>query len=867
MFTNSEIRRQFIDFFVKQDHREVPSAPVVPIDDPTLLFTNAGMNQFKPIFLGQVPPEFPRAVDSQKVIRAGGKHNDLEEVGCDGYHHTFFEMLGNWSFGDYYKKEAIRWAWELITGVWSLPKERLFATVHQSDQEARDLWASETDIASDHIEFHGDKDNFWEMGPIGPCGPCSEIHYDRGPEFCNKQDVPGHVCRVNGDCHRYIELWNLVFIQFNRLEDGSLEPLAAKYVDTGAGFERICQILQGKSSNYQTDLFMPIIAAIAELSGVPYHEDERGVSHRVIADHVRCLSFALADGGMPSNEGRGYVLRRILRRAARHGRLLGFREPFQWKLVQNVAQVMGSHYNELNERRAHIELILRAEEERFNTTLDLGLARFAEIAERAAGNLISGADAFLLYDTYGFPLDLTRVMAEEHGLTVDEAGFEAEMTKQRQRARDASKFKLELDDFEWTEIAPDASTEFVGYDETACECRILRWGIEEGGRIRVILDRTPFYAESGGQVADTGNIRGAACEIAVETVRKDHDRFFHIGRIVRGMPDASPLTAEIDIKHRLDIARNHTATHLLHRALREVLGEHVQQKGSLVHSDYLRFDYTHFQQTSAEELVRVEEKVNAWIRECHPVEIRQLPIDEARKAGAMALFGEKYGDIVRVVGVGNVSRELCGGTHLANSGQAGYFHITGESAIAAGIRRIEAVTGHAAERLARESFERWRDLAAMVGVPSQGLVDRIVRMQEEQRRASKEIESLRLKLAGVALEAAVAEAPVINGIKVLALRIDAVSADDLRANAETLSVKLGSGIGVLAAKFDDKVSILVTVTRDLTSKYHAGKLCGELAAIVGGKGGGRPDVAMAGGRDVEKLEDMLRAVPDLIATK
>jgi alanyl-tRNA synthetase len=865
MIPSVQIRRQFIDFFVSHGHREVSSAPVIPSDDPTLLFTNAGMNQFKPIFLGLAPAKFPRVADSQKCIRAGGKHNDLEEVGRDGYHHTFFEMLGNWSFGDYYKKEAITWAWELITGVWRLPKDRLYATVHRDDHEARELWLSQTDIDPSHVEYHGDKDNFWEMGNTGPCGPCSEIHYDRGPEYCNRQGEPGHVCRVNGDCHRYIELWNLVFIQYNRIDDGSLEPLSAKYVDTGAGFERICQILQGVSSNYDTDLFTPIIAAIAELSGKPYDTGDAGVSHRVIADHVRCLSFALADGGMPSNEGRGYVLRRILRRAARHGRLLGMHEPFLCKLVSTVVRVMGDHYTELKDKQAHIELILRAEEERFNATLDQGLSRFDEIVARSEGATISGADAFLLYDTYGFPLDLTRTMAEERLLALDEAGFETEMEKQRQRARDASKFKLDLESFEWTEIAPDAPTEFAGYTESSVECRILRWGFEEDGAIRVVLDRTPFYAESGGQVADTGVISGPSCEIEITNVRKDQDRFIHIGHVRRGAPDNSPFTATINATHRLDIARNHTTTHLLHRALREVLGEHVQQKGSLVHPDYLRFDFTHFQQTTHDELLQVEERVNCWIRECHEVTVRSLPIDEAKKAGAMALFGEKYGEVVRMVSVEGVSRELCGGTHLFNTGQAGYCHIISESAIAAGIRRIEAVTGRGAELAIRESFRRWNELATTVGVPANSLTERVIRLIEENKQAAKDIDALRLQLAAGKLDAAINQAVEVNGVKLLALRMDAESTDDLRAVADTITGRLGSGIGVLAGRIGDKVSILVVVTKDLTSRFHAGKLCGEFAAYVGGKGGGRPDVAMAGGREIDKIDDMLKAVPGIIA--
>ena len=699
MPTSQEIRQQFIDFFVSKAHTVVRSAPLIPQDDPTLLFTNAGMNQFKPVFLGVQQPTHPRVVDTQKCIRAGGKHNDLEEVGKDGHHHTFFEMLGNWSFADYYKAEAIEWAWELLTGVWGLPKDKLYASVHHTDDDAFELWRARTDIDPSHVERHGDKDNFWLMADTGPCGPCSEIHIDRGPAYCNKQGEPGHVCRVNGDCDRIMELWNLVFIQFNRDENGVDHPLEHRYVDTGAGFERVVAVLQGEGSNYHTDLFLPILSAIAELSGKPYDRGEAGTSHRVIADHIRCLAFAITDGGMPSNEGRGYVLRRILRRAARHGRLLGLHDPFLFKLVDTVIDVMGDHFTELRERRAHTMQIIQAEEERFNQTLDNGLSRFEEIVANLTGDVIAGPDAFMLYDTFGFPLDLTRVMAEERNLRVDEAGFTAEMEKQRQRARDAGKFKSGATEYDWRELRPEQPTEFVGYTLHETEARVLKWSSGEGERVTLVLDRTPFYAESGGQVADIGRVYCDAWEVRVDTVRKGGELWLHEGELLRGAIDDTPATAVIESERRMDIARNHTATHLLHAALRQVLGEHVQQKGSAVEPDRLRFDFTHFRQVAPRELELVEQIVNARVRDCLPVETEIMSIDEAKSTGAMALFGEKYDDNVRVVSASGFSRELCGGTHVGYTGQIGLFKIVSESASAAGIRRIEAITGERAESL------------------------------------------------------------------------------------------------------------------------------------------------------------------------
>jgi len=866
MLPSHIIRQQFIDFFVQRHgHTAVPSAPLIPQGDPTLLFTNAGMNQFKPVFLGLEQPRRPRVCNSQKCIRAGGKHNDLEEVGKDGYHHTFFEMLGNWSFADYYKREAITWAWELFTQVWGISKDVLYATVHTSDTEARDLWLSETDIDPAHVEFHGDKYNFWEMADTGPCGPCSELHIDRGPAHCNMQHVPGHVCRVNGDCARYIELWNLVFIQYNRQECGALEPLEHRYVDTGAGFERLVQVLQGVDSNYSTDLFMPIIEAIAEMSGREYDFGPAGTSHRVVADHIRALTFALADGGLPSNEGRGYVLRRILRRAARHGRLLGLREPFLWKLVDSVVGLMGGHYAELHARRDHVIAVIRAEEERFNQTLDNGLARFEQIVQGLAGDTIPGADAFMLYDTFGFPLDLTRVMAEEKNLRVDEAGFAAEMEAQRARAREAGRFRYDAADYDWRELHPDRPTQFVGYSLHQVVTEVLKWAPRGEGRVTLVLGQTPFYAESGGQLADVGHISNDAFEVRVTAVRKAGDLWLHDGELLRGTPDGAPVTAAIDAEQRLSTARNHTATHLLHAALREVLGAHVQQKGSLVSADRLRFDFTHYHQLTPRELEMVERIVNARVRDCLPVSTTVQSLDEARASGAMALFDEKYDEQVRVVSVEGFSRELCGGTHLNNSGQIGLFVIMSESASAAGIRRIEAITGEHAETWAREQAATLHEVAQTLHVPATETVEKAQALQEELRAALRERDELKLKLAGGRMEELVKNAQTVAGIKLVAARVQADDADALRRLGDELRNRLGSGIGVLAADVDGKAGLLALVSPDLTKRCPAGKLVGEIAALVDGRGGGRPDLAMAGGKDAGKIDEALAQAPAIVA--
>lgn len=861
MSSSKEIRQQFIDFFKEKGHSFVHSSPVVPIDDPTLLFANAGMNQFKNIFLGQKAPDVPRAVNSQKCIRAGGKHNDLEVVGKDGYHHTFFEMLGNWSFGDYYKKEAILWAWELLTEVWKLDKSLLYATVHDSDAEACQIWQEATDIIPAHISFHGDKDNFWEMGDTGPCGPCSEIHIDRGLAQCNMQDVPGHVCAVNGDCDRFIELWNLVFIQYKREADQSLTPLANRYVDTGAGLERIVQVLQNKDTNYETDLFMPIIAKIAEFSGKAY-TPESGMSHRVIADHIRCLCFALADGGFPSNEGRGYVLRRILRRAARHGRLLGFAEPFLFNLVDTVVQIMGHHFEELKGKEAYIKMVIKAEEERFNKTLDYGLAKFAELRATVGGKLISGTDAFMLYDTYGFPLDLTMILAEEQGLSIDHEGFDQEMQAQRERARKASKFGAESINEDWIELQKPSPSRFVGYESSKVRTHIQRYSINDEQVVALQLQETPFYAESGGQVADTGRIYNDDFELKVHDVRKIDDAIIHYGTIFRGVVSAEELTAEIDSPRRWDIARNHTATHLLHQSLRDVLGDHVQQKGSLVHPEYLRFDFTHFKALSRSELESVESKVNQAILANMTVKIAIQDIATAKAEGATALFGEKYADEVRVISIDHLSKELCGGTHVSATGQIGLFKIISEGSVAAGIRRIEALTGIGALNYVRDLQNSWARVAELLASPKHLVEKKLEAQAQSIHDLQAQVMALQAQNSLSQIDNMLDCATDFIGFKLIVEELPEGS--DLKAFSDGLKDKLRDQIAVILCKKADKLSLLTVVGRELQGVYHAGNIVKAIAATLDGKGGGRADSAMGGGNNPGDLEPLIARIPEII---
>ena len=875
MIPSQKIRQQFIDFFISKEHTFIKSSPVVPLEDPTLLFTNAGMNQFKDIFLGKKETELKRAVNSQKCIRAGGKHNDLDEVGKDGFHHTFFEMLGNWSFGDFYKREAIEWAWELLTEIWKLPKDKIHATVYLTDDEAFELWKEHTDIDPTHITRHGDKDNFWEMGETGPCGPCSELHLDRGIEFCNLKDDKSHICTVNGDCQRYIELWNLVFIQFLRNDDRSLTPLKHKFVDTGAGFERLCQVLQNVDSNYKTDVFLPIIKEIDNIRNHSFDTNlSQTVAHRVIADHIRTLCFAIADGGIPANEGRGYVLRRILRRAARYGRNLNFKEPFLYKLVDCVVLQMGDYFQELKANTDSIKNIIKAEEEKFNQTLDKGLSIFQDLVRNLKSETISGLDAFILYDTYGFPLDLTKILAEEKGLSIDENGFEQEMMKQKQRARESSNFKLKSSDVDWIYVQDSKTNPTCNSDvyniNKECYATIIKYTmLNEDGDVGLVLSDTIFYAESGGQIHDTGRIYTDKTEIEIYNVQKLDNIIVHYGKIVKGEIDNLTYKVEINKTSRQDIARNHTATHLLHSTLRNVLGNHVQQKGSLVTKDRLRFDFTHFTALTHDEIMKIESLINFYILECYDVVTEIKTLQQAKDEGAIALFGEKYEDEVRVVSInspirGMISKELCGGTHVSKTGQIGLFKISSESSIASGVRRIEAITGLNSENYVTNLELKLSMLYDILSANENNIVEKTEKLFIENKALQQEIEKLKLTNTSGVVDELMKNVFIINSIKCLACKVSVTSTDDLKILGDKIKEKLESGIGVAVAEIDGKVSIIVVVTNDLTKRFSAGKIVSELAMIVDGKGGGRPDMAMAGGKSVEKIDYLMKQIHDII---
>jgi len=877
MRSSDQIRNDFLDFFKSQGHTIVPSASLIPDDDPTLLFTNAGMNQFKRVFLGLERRDYVRAADSQKCLRVSGKHNDLEEVGRDHFHHTFFEMLGNWSFGDYYKREAIGWAWELLTSVWNLPKERLYATVFRDDDEAENFWRTETDIPPSHISRHGEKDNFWEMGETGPCGPCSEIHMDMGPGTCPLQGRDGHLCGVNAkSCGRFIEIWNLVFIQYERLKDGSLSPLASKHVDTGMGLERVVRVLQGRDSNYETDLLRPLIDRLQDISGQEYpggrnqpteHSGrDLGLSFRAVADHIRALTFAVGDGGMPSNEGRGYVIRRILRRAARHGRLLGIREPFLYKLSATVVDIMSQAYPDLAPRHEHIAAVIKAEEERFGETLDQGLRMFEEMVARSSAHrsrTILGRDAFKLYDTFGFPLDLTQAMARENGLEVDVAGFDECMQEQRERARAAR-----------GEVAYEAAKEieypgciFVGYERLEAETRIT--GIYGGGaaldaaergmEVEVTLEDTPFYGEGGGQAGDIGIIESENARLKVEaTFKAFNQATVHRCKVISGAVRVGDrVKAIVDRQSRLATARHHTATHLLQAALRQIVGKHVQQQGSAVDPLRLRFDFTHFAPLDAMQLAQVEELVNLKVMEDLPVEAEHMKLDEARAQGAMALFGEKYGQEVRVVSCGDFSKELCGGTHLRRTGEIGLFKIVREEAIAAGVRRIEAVAGMPALHYVRDN-QRWLEEVCDRLKASPGeVVKKLNSLMEEVRALEKARRQAARAQQDNLIEGLLKEAREVRGVRWLCQSLKGYSADELREMADALRQKLVDGIVVLATADTGKMSFILAVGDRLldSKKYSAGDLAKKLAAATGGRGGGRPQLAQVGGKDDGRLAE------------
>lgn len=860
--TSAQVRESFIKFFESKEHLFVRSSPVVPHDDPTLMFTNAGMNQFKAIFLGDNPKGWKRACNSQKCIRVSGKHNDLDVVGRDNYHHTFFEMLGNWSFGDYYKKEAIAWAWELLTEVWKLPRERLFATVYEDDDEAWQIWKDVSDLPDDRIMRFDAKSNFWEMGDTGPCGPCSEIHYDRGDLATQAETFKDPILGVNGENDRYIEIWNNVFMQYERVSDGSLISLKAKNVDTGMGFERICSILQGKTSNYDTDVFSPIIAKVAELSKVPYSDGVDGTPHRVIADHLRAVSFAIADGALPSNEGRGYVLRRILRRASRFARLLGQKEAFICKLVQVLADTMGEAFPEIRERKDFVTEVIKSEEERFIKTLDAGLERFENIVQELKGaKVISGDKVFQLYDTYGFPPDLTGILAEEKGLSIDEAGFEKCMEEQKARARANMKQGINTMGTEgWTQYS-EVSTEFVGYELATCETKIARFR-EDKGVLSIVLEKSPFYAEMGGQVGDKGTLVASGLEISVFDTVKVNDTAVCRGKVLKGEATeesmAQVFVATVDDERRKDIRKNHSATHLLQAALREVLGSHVQQQGSFVSSEVLRFDFSHFNAMTEEEIQKVEDIVNEKVMACLNVSTQVMNVDEAKASGAMALFGEKYGEDVRVVKMGSdceeFSKELCGGLHVSCTGEIGLVKIVSESSVSAGVRRIEAVSGRNAMLLLRTGTKILSALREQLRCKDADLLARIAQNFEKTLSLEKALQSVKLELATLAAADILRGALDVLGVQ-LFVREFTMPEDKFKDLLDGVQNKLSpDSIAVIANKGESNGSIAVMVGKEVQAKgIKAGDMVKDLAAACGGKGGGRPDRAQAGTREPEKI--------------
>ena len=860
-----EIREAFLRFFEGKDHVRVPSAPVVPQDDPTLYFTNAGMNQFKDVFLGLGRRDYTRAVDTQKVMRVSGKHNDLDEVGYSPWHHTFFEMLGNWSFGDYFKKEAIEWGWELITEHFGLEKERLWATVFEGDDaveadvEAEAFWYECTDLLPGRVVRLPAKENFWEMGETGPCGPCSEIHYYLGDDLA-AQD-PRMLIDDTGDL---VEIWNLVFIQYNREKNGALQPLPEKHVDTGMGFERMCSLLQGAESSYETDVFQPLIGRIAELTGKEYGGEHR-IPMQVIADHVRSLSFTMADGAMPSNEGRGYVLRRILRRAARYARQLDQHDPFIYQLVGTLGETMGHVFPEVAARQDHIARVIHSEEENFGKTLDRGLDIFARFAAKGQ---ITGGDAFQLYDTYGFPLDLTELMAREQGIPlVEQEEFDRALEAQRQRARQATRAQ-----FSATEGVGDAlegtHSRFVGYDELEIDTRVAQAEGSEDSRVWLVLDRTPFYAEAGGQVGDRGRIEGNGFAVEVEDVQKARGGIVHRGRLVEGETGAltGAVVARVDRQARMDAERNHTATHLLHESLRRTLGDHVGQMGSLVAPDRLRFDFSHFAAVEPEQLREIEERVNEQIRADLEVSAFQEELEKAKAMGAQALFGEKYEDQVRVVRIGDFSLELCGGTHVRSTGEIGAFDLLSESGIAAGVRRSEALTGEGAERAARQRRQVLADLGTRLNAAPEEIADKIEALLGRNRQLERTLDELRRRVAALETSDLSNGAREVEGVTVVARRTEAEDVPSLRAMADGLRESLGSGVGVLGADIGGKVSFIAVVTDDLIKGrgLKAGDIVRGVAQLAGGSGGGKPHLAQAGGRDPGKLDEALEQVAHIV---
>lgn len=871
--STAEIRQAFLDFFHSKGHQVVASSSLVPHNDPTLLFTNAGMNQFKDVFLGLDKRNYSRATTAQRCVRAGGKHNDLENVGYTARHHTFFEMLGNFSFGDYFKQDAIKYAWELLTGEnwFALPKEKLWVTVYETDDEAFDIWANEVGVPRERIIRIGDNkgapfasDNFWQMGDTGPCGPCTEIFFDHGDHIWG--GPPGSP-EEDGD--RYIEIWNIVFMQFNRQADGTMEPLPKPSVDTGMGLERIAAVLQHVNSNYDIDLFRDLIASVAKVTGAT---DLTNKSLRVIADHIRSCAFLVADGVIPSNENRGYVLRRIIRRAIRHGNMLGAKDTFFWKLVAPLIDVMGSAGDELKQQQAQVEQVLKTEEEQFARTLERGLALLDEELSKLKGDTLDGDTAFRLYDTYGFPVDLTADVCRERNIKVDEAGFEAAMEEQRRRARESSGFGADYNAM----IRVDGASEFKGYDHLELNGKVTALFIDgkavdsvsAGQEAVVILDQTPFYAESGGQVGDKGELKGAGFSFAVSDTQKYGQAIGHIGKVASGtLKVGDAVQADVDEARRQRIRLNHSATHLMHAALRQVLGTHVAQKGSLVNDKALRFDFSHFEAMKPEEIRAVEDLVNAQIRRNLAIETNIMDIDAARASGAMALFGEKYDDRVRVLRMGDFSTELCGGTHAARTGDIGLFRITSESGTAAGVRRIEAVTGEGAMAILHAQSDQLNDIAQLLKGDSHNLGEKVRAALERTRQLEKELQQLKEQAAAQESANLSSKAEEINGVKLLVSELTGVEPKMLRTMVDDLKNQLGSTIVVLATVADGKVSLIAGVSKDVTDRVKAGELVGMVAQQVGGKGGGRPDMAQAGGTDASALPAALASVKGWVSAK
>jgi alanyl-tRNA synthetase len=866
-------RKQFIEYFEKTlGHTVVPSAPVVPQADPTLLFTNAGMNQFKPYFLGEAQAPFKRAVNSQKCIRVSGKHNDLEAVGRDHYHHTFFEMLGSWSFGDYYKKEAIEWAWTLFTDIWGLDPKRLYATVFTDDDEAYNIWHKIPDLPEGHLLRSGEKDNFWSMGDTGPCGPCSEIHYYSG-ENVDEQDP----ARVNADDPEYMELWNLVFIQYDRDDKGELHPLTQKHIDTGAGFERIVAVLNGYKSNYDTDLFKPIIEQIEAISDIAYDPGDAGTPHRVIADHIRMLSVAISDGAIPGNEGRSYVLRRILRRAARFGRELRMKEPFLYRLVPTVSKVLGDVYPEIKHQREQIQKIIRAEEESFGNTLDKGLELFGQIAKQARkndGKTLNSEDVFRLYDTYGFPVDLTKLLAKEKGLSVNEDEVNTLMEQQRERARAAGKFTgKNAEELNWIILDNDKTPEFAGYDTLSCDAQLVKYAVDDNFTY-LVFDKTPFYAESGGQVGDKGQmllqkhsgIKTDARTNIIDTKKMGED-IVHVveGSVLEGDSKQIKATLEVQESLRRDTARNHTATHLLHAELRSTLGEHVHQAGSYVGPDRLRFDFTHFEKVPYELQMEIQQRVNTVIMQNIEVKTEIKPYAEAINDGAQALFGEKYGDEVRVVSVPGASKELCGGTHVRRSGDIGLFMIVSESSVASGVRRIEAVTGKAAYDVLKKQQRTITEIKDVLKAPEKDLAEKVNEMTLTIRHLEKDVIELKSKMLTLDVDAYLKEPRDINGNTYYINKVNVENMDQLKALGDKVREKMSSGVAVFGTIIKETPQVLCVVTDDLVkSGIKAGNIVKILGKALGGGGGGKPHMATAGGKDTEKLDEILRQADMLL---